>query len=362
MVKGQVIFDADTLQSHQVLEQSRILYQALGDRRTQAILLNLLADIEVRFGHYEIENRLREESLRLWQAVGNLRGVAETFAGLGFMALIRGQTAHGEQLIRQSLAACRKIGEPALIGRSTYTQGLGLRISGKFSQAQAILEESLAIATNLGHHRDIIRATIGLGEVNMDQGRYGQARRYGLNSLSMSKQSADHNLISFALWLLGRVDLAREAYAEANQWLQESVTLHRQMEDQVRLLDVFIYMGFTARGLGDSEQAQRYLAKALRGAINTSHFFTLAPAFTLAALLAADQGRSEQAVELYALASSNPFVGNSRWFEMVAGRTIAAVAATLPAPVAAAAQQRGAGREVWATAKEVLAELEAGQK
>jgi hypothetical protein len=71
----------------------------------------------------------------------------------------------------------------------------------------------------------------------------------------------------------------------------------------------------------------------------------------------ADQGKTEQAVELYALASRYPYVANSRWFEDVAGRHIAAAAATLSPDVVAAAQERGRARDLDATVKELLAEL-----
>ena len=63
-------------------------------------------------------------------------------------------------------------------------------------------------------------------------------------------------------------------------------------------------------------------------------------------------------MELYALASRYSFVANSRWFEDVAGSHIAAVAATLPPEVVAAAQERGRARGLEATVAELLAELE----
>ncbi len=75
------------------------------------------------------------------------------------------------------------------------------------------------------------------------------------------------------------------------------------------------------------------------------------------ALLLADQGEKERAVELYALASRYPLVANSRWFEGVAGKHIAAVAATLPPEVVAAAQERGRARDLEATVAELLIEL-----
>jgi hypothetical protein len=51
-------------------------------------------------------------------------------------------------------------------------------------------------------------------------------------------------------------------------------------------------------------------------------------------------------------------VANSRWFEDVAGKHIAAVAATLSPEVVAVARERGRARDLEATVAELLAELE----
>jgi hypothetical protein len=51
-------------------------------------------------------------------------------------------------------------------------------------------------------------------------------------------------------------------------------------------------------------------------------------------------------------------VANSRLWEGVAGKHIAAVAATLPPEVVAAAQERGRARDLWTTVEELLAEWE----
>jgi hypothetical protein len=50
-------------------------------------------------------------------------------------------------------------------------------------------------------------------------------------------------------------------------------------------------------------------------------------------------------------------VSNSRWYEEVAGRELAAMAAVLPLEVREAAQARGRARDIWATAQELLVEL-----
>ena len=76
------------------------------------------------------------------------------------------------------------------------------------------------------------------------------------------------------------------------------------------------------------------------------------------AALLADQGEVERAVEVYALAARYPFVANSRWFEDVAGKDVAAAAEALPPEVVAAAQERGRAADPWAVAEELLRELE----
>ena len=76
------------------------------------------------------------------------------------------------------------------------------------------------------------------------------------------------------------------------------------------------------------------------------------------ALLLATIGHVARAVEIWTLAKSHPFVANSKWFEDAAGRELAALAATLPPEVAAAARERGQRLELWPTAETLLAELE----
>jgi hypothetical protein len=74
------------------------------------------------------------------------------------------------------------------------------------------------------------------------------------------------------------------------------------------------------------------------------------------ALLLLDAGGAERAVELYALATRYPIVGNSRWFQELAGLQITAAADLLPPEVAVAAQERGQNRDLDATVAKLLVE------
>jgi hypothetical protein len=77
----------------------------------------------------------------------------------------------------------------------------------------------------------------------------------------------------------------------------------------------------------------------------------------IAALLLADQGALERAVEVYACASRYGFVANSRWFEDVVGQQIRTMAASLPAEAVESAQEQGRLQNWDAMAAELLSEL-----
>jgi len=117
-------------------------------------------------------------------------------------------------------------------------------------------------------------------------------------------------------------------------------------------------VAYTDRGLDNRPLAQQHLTEALGMVANSGNFFALVGSLPLAALLSADRGEIERAVELYALARCYPHVANSCWYEEVAGRRIAAAAEILPPEVVTAAQDRGQARDAMATAVELLAELE----
>ena len=162
---------------------------------------------------------------------------------------------------------------------------------------------------------------------------------------------------AFGLFLLSWVALAEGAYAEADELLQESAVLFRELGQRDEVGQVRALSGYAALARGQRDQAQRCLHEALQIGAELRVFLPELFALPAVARLAAEQGQPERAVEVYALASRYPFVANSRWFEKVAARHIAAAAAELPPEVATAARERGRARDREATVVELLAEL-----
>jgi tetratricopeptide (TPR) repeat protein len=176
--------------------------------------------------------------------------------------------------------------------------------------------------------------------------------------LTLAREMGHQRGTAVLLLTQGTIELAEEAYGDAEELLKESIAIYREFGQQNNLAVALSCLGAAARGLSQFPQARQHLYEALETATEIQAVMPLLSALPVVALLLADLGEEEQAVELYALASRYPFAANSRWCEDVAGQHIAAVAATLPPDVVAAAQERGRARDLWTTVRELLVELE----
>jgi predicted ATPase/DNA-binding SARP family transcriptional activator len=340
-----------------LLKQSLALYQALGDQWGQA---NVLEELALAFGFRNIDEmkRLLEESLSIRRALGDRRGVGSSLALLGRFALSQGWLEEGERLVRESNTIFQEMGERRQMAWGFHNLGAAMAGDGRFAEALTLEQDALAIYNDLGIASGMAGSNIHVGEVKTFLGKYEEARAHGQTGLALAREADNQLLNGGAFVVLGGVALVTGAHAEAQEWLQRSVAVFRDFGQPDALSSTLAMLGVAARGLGQYPEAGQLLFEALRTASEIRGFFPLIVALPCTALLLADQGKVEQAVELYALASRYPFVANSRWFEDVAGKHIAAVAATLPPEVVAAAQERGRARDLDAAVAELLVELE----
>jgi predicted ATPase len=360
--------DSDRGGARQLFEQSLGLYQALGFRWGSANALHSLGLIALHSGVYHDAQRLFEESMAIRRELGDLRGVASSLQVLSTVALNQGQLEEAESLVQESDAICQEMGDRHSIVRGRYVLGVTLVTLGEYVRARSLLEESVELFNDLGWRSNLAAAKLALSSAEVNLGQYKQAYAQVVTGLTILREIGHRRGIGTAHWLLGALDLAMEAYAEAHHLLQESIAIFREIGQKDELALALAFLGYAARGLGNFPEAKRCLSAALRTSAAIGYFYPPLYALPAIALLLADIGntvsgdtvhkKKEQAVELYALASHHPGVANSRWFEDVAGKRIAAVAASLPPEVVAAAQERGRARDLDATMAELLAELE----
>jgi tetratricopeptide (TPR) repeat protein len=327
--------------------------------------LEALGAIAQHLGTHEEAKRLHQQSLALRRALGDRRGIAESLSSLGWVSLTQGQFLEGERFVRESVAICREMGDEMSVANGLSDLGSMLILSGQFADAYSLKEETLAIYNRLGLRSGTSFPQksaghfpqISLGHAQLHLGEYEKARVHFETGLSLLAESGAQWLIGYALCLLGWTAAAEEDYAEAQGLAQESVAVFRQIGQQSYICSALAALGVAKRGLGQRTRAGQHFHEALRMATELKSFVPLLWVLPALSLLLVDRDQAEWAVDTYALASRYPLVANSRWFEDVFGRHIAAVAATLSSDVVTAAQERGRARDLWATVEELLAEL-----
>jgi tetratricopeptide (TPR) repeat protein len=297
-----------------------------------------------------------QETLALRRELGDQRGMVMPLSYLSNISKIQGRLEEAECWARECVAVCGEVDDRTYLGTGHATLGWVLHIKGRFAEARTVFQEGLQCLDamespilNLLH--------LGLGSLNAHQGLYKRARSRATTGLALAREMGHGWQIASLLRVLGNVALAEKQPVEAREFFLESADVLGTRGDPYDVVWPLAGLAYAARDLGDQLQSKVHADEALQLAIEMRAFDGLVFVLPVISLLLADQGDVERAVELYALASRYPIVAKSRWFEDVAGRQIAAVAATLPPDVVTAAQERGRARDLWETAEELLEEL-----
>jgi tetratricopeptide (TPR) repeat protein len=240
-----------------------------------------------------------------------------------------------------------------------YILGSCLSYLGELEEAHGAAERSLRLYEELGG--DHKKARLNLAYVEILMGQYAAARAEIEALLPLDPSVDDWGTRGIASAHLGMLALAEGTYAEARRHYEDSVAAFRQIERVDLLGAALACLAGAELGMGEGVPARRHLAQALQIGLEKGSVISLIVALGMAALLLADDGPVERAVELWATVAHLTSLVRSPWAEDVAGRHIAAAAAALPPEVAAAARERGRAQDVGVAAAELLAELRSGQ-
>jgi len=357
-VKAQVANLDSSVDGRRHLEQSLTIWQSLGAPWETASLLFELGYALRHAGAYDEARQCVRQSLEIRESLGDQMGISDSLHGLASMEERLGHLEEAGRLARECIAIQKQIGD-----RLGATHGLGLlgRIragQGEYDEAHSVLHETTRTLDELGAYEGFQAWwTLWLASVKAHLGRYGEALSLGALVLRSYQQRGVSWGVSHSLALLGSLSLATGDLNEAQAHLERSVSLTRDTAERDSLAVPLTLLAYAACGQGRIRQASAYLAEALLVATELGNRNQVVEALPAVALLMADLGQAERAMELYALAARFPRVRNSRWFADVAGNPIATVSAGLPPEAVAVARARGESRELAATAHELLEEL-----
>ena len=326
-------------------------------------MVSVLSDLGLNSffdGAYPLARTWLEEGLALSRKFGirdDTRMDSSTWL-LSMVAALQGEAERAERMVREWTARLLASEDRMLRAYGLYMLGNVLEFCGQYAAAEPILEEGVARLRELGADVLLYRLQVSLLTTKLHVGQYERARELGREEVGRARQTEAWYFVGVALTRLAQVSLTTGACKEATLKLEDSMAALRQGAMRAWLGEALGCMAHVMCRSGRVDQAWEYVDQALRLALDCQAAHPLLLTLSAMALLLADQGQPERAVELYALACRSPVVSNSRWYEDVAGRELAAVSAALPVEVCEAAQARGRARDLWATAQELLEEIE----
>jgi len=334
-------------------QQARMQYQALEDRWGEATAHLGLGEIAYRAGNYAQARQHHEASLARFQALGDNRGRVIALERLGCILRDQGELVAAEPLIGEAVALYEAFGDRAKIARGQLLLGGLAMYAGDFHKAYPLIQKSVDLFEDLG----LPGPRHSLGIIHLELGEYAAARLQLEAYIAQARRNNNQSALAFSLGILACLANVETRYAEAEQLATESLTICQQTKQIERGIIATAHLGYAARGLGQPAQAWSYFMTVLAWAVTQRGAVPLFFAMAGIALLLADQGEIERAVELHARLTEQPIAATSQSRWDLVGKHLAAVAATLPAERAAAARARGQTGDVWLAASTLLKEL-----
>jgi predicted ATPase/transcriptional regulator with XRE-family HTH domain len=291
---------ADYATARMLLDEALSIYAATGDRWGEALTRNRLGLMARAQADFPRARALLERALTLWQETGDPRAVSTAHNNLGILAYFRADYQAARGHYARSLVLKQETGDTWGMSLTLGNLGVVAHAQGDYAAARALYEQQLALAGELGHRRAAANALRYLGQTAQAEQNLTAARDFFDQSLAVFRELGDRRGITSALSDLGLVaaDLGDEA--EAGALLEEALAMSRQLGDRLSTANALAHLARLALRRGDTTPATSHLRSALQIWQGLSSPRDLAQCLQQCGLLAAETGRSRQAVWLLA--------------------------------------------------------------
>jgi tetratricopeptide (TPR) repeat protein len=353
--RGLLVFKDDRDQSQRDFQESLTMYRLVGNTWREAQVLTSLTWVAQAYGHYSEAVAYLEESLRLQRSLGDYIGMADTLCAMSVTLAEFGDFEKMAQFVQEHAIILRKLGSPAQLAENLIIESVNLCYLGRFAESARLMEEAMVIQDYLGNRSAVMGIENSLGWVEVNQGLYDQGYENYQASLAIARQLGDLHQVALGLMSLGEMFLIREDYPQARQALTESAALYRQVQQEDELSLTLANLADSESRLGLSVQAKLHLEEALQIAAETGSWQACLQVIGKTALFMASQGEVEQGVEVYALATSYPYLSNSIYWEDCVGKPLADLVTGIPEESRIAAIERGKKRDLHETVKALCA-------
>ncbi len=357
---GDRAIDTDYEQAKQLYEQSLDLYKALGDQWGTANVFAALGWVAGNLRDYLVARQLGEESLAIRYELGDQRGIADSLWFVGTTVLNQVSFEAAEEMLLESLSIRREMNELVGITQRLMDFGMTLTWIGKFEEAHEIREEILEIYEDRGLHDQIATGHIRLAFSKTHLKLYDGVRKHAQIGLELCEKNGDQRGIALAHFVLGiaaGIDL--ENFLEAKILFSKGVDVCKTFEGDFEKGMLLSGLALSENKLGNYSSAKKYSSQAFRLSTGMTSIISVLIALVMHITYLIDQGKGEQAIELWSLATRYPFIGENPNMKSFVGRHITTLENSLSPELVSKAQACGQDRDLEATVNELIAELEA---
>jgi tetratricopeptide (TPR) repeat protein len=299
-----------------------------------------------RIDRFEAARPLIEKSLTIFRS-GQLALAAEEALCqqcLANMARAVGDFDQSMAHARQSLALHRTTGNPRYIAASINTLAVAHAERGEFEEAQRLHAEGLALRRELGDRRGVATALVNLGFVALGQGQYAKVKTFEREALTLFRELGFPMGEAVALNNWGVACHMLGEYAEARSLLVECLAVCRELGHRHIAAHALASLGGVAGALGEYREAWEHTREALETAREIGSVSATLFGLVSAAFLLARNEAGQQAAEVSALVYHHPAANQET--KNRARQLLVELETQLPAPVIAAAQERGRARKL----------------
>ena len=312
--------DGSFAASERQFEHAQVLFAAASDPWGLAHVCTGLGDVANSRGHYAQAREWLQKGLSLFMDLGDRRNAAYIQERLSFVKRDQGELIAAEQHSRIALELFEVLGDREHMAGGYVSLGWVLLYLGRFGEALRVLEQGAELYAGLGLQPPFNV----LGIVNAELGRYQDAIAFLEKGVMACRLHGDTVEMALGLSALSTIALVESRIEDAELLQAESkALLETGLAQKDRLAAVQAQRGMAARARGRRAHAKADFAEALQISLEIHSIIPLLFALPGVALLLADDGRTDEAWQLYAPLEALPIVANSKLRADLAGHELA---------------------------------------
>ena len=243
-VAAQIVMRLGDLdRAEMLLEQSKRLYEALGDIVHMADVMRLRGWVAHQKGQALQAYYLYEQTIALYKELGQERGIANTLHNMAFIVQTRGDYRQAHILLEEVLTRQRALKNTFGTFTALYQLAevlLGEEEHPPFQRIRALLNEGLILSEESGNQLGIASMQGLLGRVALQEGNLVEARSLLEQCLHFYREGGDMQVTGQYIAALGNVALAEGKYAEAQSLFEESMAIAKRIEEKTEIAAVVL--------------------------------------------------------------------------------------------------------------------------